>query len=40
VAVSSGLTGDLCWAVCCYSGGDSDGAGQSVRIKALDPAEF
>ena len=34
VAVMSGLTGDLCWAVSCY------GAGDSVRIKALDPAEF
>jgi hypothetical protein len=34
VAVTSGLTGDLCWAVCC------DGTGNSVRIKALDPAEF
>ena len=35
VAVPSGLTGDLCWAVTCrvQSGG-------SVRIKALDPAEF
>jgi hypothetical protein len=34
VAVTSGLTDDLCWAVSCY------GAGDSVRIKALDPAEF
>ena len=34
VAVTSGLTGDLCWAVTCLT------AGQSVRIKALDPAEF
>ena len=34
VAVTDGLTGDLCWAVCCYS------AGESVRIKAVDPAEF
>jgi hypothetical protein len=34
VAVPSGLTGDLCWAVCSESDGDS------VRIKALDPAEF
>ena len=34
VAVTSGLTGDLCWAMCCYT------AGESVRIKALDPAEF
>jgi hypothetical protein len=34
VAVTSGLTGDLCWAV------SSDEAGDSVRIKALDPADF
>jgi hypothetical protein len=34
VAVTSGLTGDLCWAVCCY------GAGNSVRIKSVDPADF
>jgi hypothetical protein len=34
VAATSGLTGDLCWAVSCA------GAGDSVRIKALDPAEF
>jgi hypothetical protein len=34
VAVPSGLTGDLCWAMCCH------GVGNSVRIKALDPAEF
>jgi hypothetical protein len=34
MAVTSGLTGDLCWAVSCY------GAGSAVRIKALDPAEF
>ena len=34
VAVTSGLTGDLCWAVSCCCTGDS------VRIKALDPAEF
>jgi hypothetical protein len=34
VAVTSGLTGDLCWAVCCA------GADCSVRIKAVDPAEF
>jgi hypothetical protein len=34
VAVTSGLTGDLCWAVSCWSTSDS------VRIKALDPAEF
>jgi hypothetical protein len=34
VAATSGLTGDLCWAVSCIDAGDS------VRIKALDPAEF
>jgi hypothetical protein len=34
VAVSGGLTGDLCWAVSCACAGDS------VRIKAVDPAEF
>eukprot|EP01046_Picozoa_sp_COSAG06_P020942 COSAG06_NODE_1554_length_9117_cov_3.864050_3_plen_507_part_00 len=34
VAVASGLTGDLCWAMCC------NGEGDSVRIKAVDPAEF
>ena len=34
VAVTSGLTGDLCWAVACC------GVGNSVRIKAVDPAEF
>ena len=34
VAVPNGLTGDLCWAVSCCSTGDS------VSIKALDPAEF
>jgi hypothetical protein len=34
VAVTSGLTGDLCWAMCCYH------TSNSVRIKALDPAEF
>jgi hypothetical protein len=34
VAVTSGLTGDLCWAVSCACAGDS------VRIKAVDPAEF
>jgi kelch-like protein 30 len=34
VAVTSGLTGDLCWAMACY------GEGDSVRIKAVDPAEF
>jgi hypothetical protein len=34
VAVTSGLTGDLCWAVA------AGGQGCSVRIKAVDPAEF
>jgi hypothetical protein len=34
VAATSGLTGDMCWAVCCLQ------AGSSVRIKALDPVEF
>ena len=34
VAVTSGLTGDLCWAV------SSCVEGHSVRIKAVDPAEF
>jgi hypothetical protein len=33
-AVTSGLTGDLCWAMACFGDGDS------VRIKAVDPAEF
>jgi hypothetical protein len=34
VAVTQGLTGDLCWAVTFC------GTGDSVRIKAVDPAEF
>ena len=34
VAVTEGLTGDLCWAVF------SIDEGGSLRIKALDPAEF
>jgi hypothetical protein len=34
VAVTSGLTGDLCWAV------STAKAGESVRIKAVDPADF
>jgi hypothetical protein len=34
VAVTSGLTGDLCWALTCHK------SGTSVRIKAVDPAEF
>ena len=34
VAVTEGLTGDLCWAVAC------GGAGDSLRIRAVDPAEF
>ena len=36
VAVPSGLTGDLCWMVSCFR----DSIGDSVRIKAVDPAEF
>jgi hypothetical protein len=39
VAVSSGLTGDLCWAVT-FLGHTSAAVGNSVRIKALEPAEF
>jgi hypothetical protein len=35
VAVTSRLTGDLCWAVSYYYAGEA-----SVRIKAVDPAEF
>ena len=34
VAVTQGLTGDLCWAVLSIAGANS------VRIKAVDPAEF
>jgi hypothetical protein len=34
VAVTSGLTGGLCWAVASWDADDS------VRIKAVDPAEF
>ncbi len=34
VAVTEGLTGDLCWAVAC------DGRGNQVRIKAVDPDDF
>jgi hypothetical protein len=34
MVVTSGLTGDLCWAVSCRE------SGNSVRIKAVDPAEF
>ena len=34
VAVTHGLTDDLCWAMACY------GEGNSVRIKVVDPAEF
>jgi hypothetical protein len=42
VAVTSGLTGDLCWAVSCCgdAAGDAGDEGNSVRIKAVDPAEF
>ena len=35
VAVTNGLTGDLCWAVAM-----GFASGSSVRIKALDPAEY
>jgi hypothetical protein len=31
---TSGLTGDLCWGVCCYD------SGYSFRIKAVDPEDF
>jgi hypothetical protein len=34
VAVAAGLTGDLCWAMSFYE------PGESVRIAAVDPAEF
>jgi hypothetical protein len=34
VAVTSGLTGNLCWALACHS------EESSVRIKSLDPADF
>lgn len=34
VVTPAGLTGELCWAVCAAGGGGS------VRIKAVDPAEF
>ena len=34
VAVTEGLTGNMCWAVSSYAAGDS------LRIKAVDPAEF
>jgi hypothetical protein len=41
VAVTSGLTGDLCWAVAMYvDEDDEDDEEAAVRIKALDPAEF
>ena len=42
VAVSSGLTGDLCWAVC-LRGTVSTRLARPVdvvRIKEVDPAEF
>ena len=39
VAVTSGLTGDLCWAVA-MEPDEYDEEQGSVRIKALDPAEF
>ena len=34
VMVTQGLTVDICWMVSCHA------AGSSVRIKAVDPAEF
>ena len=34
VAVTSGLSGDLCWAITCLQPGDS------LRIKAVDPEDF
>jgi hypothetical protein len=41
MAVTSGLTGDLCWAVAMYvDEDDEDEEEAAVRIKALDPAEF
>jgi hypothetical protein len=42
VAVTSGLTGDLCWAVAMRTDEDEEDEviHSSVRIKALDPAEF
>jgi hypothetical protein len=40
MAVSSGLTGDLCWAVSCIIDYAEYAQECSVRIKALDPAEF
>ena len=38
IAVASGLTGDLCWAMA----GDLDGRhnGHAVRIEAVDPEDF
>ena len=32
--VTEGLTGDLCWGVCCYA------PGYSFRINAVDPEDF
>ena len=41
VAVTSGLTGDLCWAVAMWVDDDEDDEQLgSVRIEAVDPAEF
>ena len=41
VAMTSGLTGDLCWAVSMWVDDDEDDEQLgSVRIKAVDPAEF
>ena len=40
VAVPSGLTGDLCWAVSMDDAADDYEDGTSVRITAVDPADF
>jgi hypothetical protein len=40
VAATSGLTGDLCWAVSMFVDHEDDEGLGSVRIKPVDPAEF
>eukprot|EP01046_Picozoa_sp_COSAG06_P039125 COSAG06_NODE_4586_length_4125_cov_1.861401_2_plen_513_part_00 len=40
MAVTKGLTGDLCWAVSYYYAGEGEGDEASVHIKAVDPAKF
>ena len=48
VAFAGGLTGGLCWAVACHKAWDdedsdeedSDAPNTSVRITAVDPAQF